>query len=149
MKTQTSTPLWLDLKIDYIDENFNKVFNYIYQNFTTKRDPFYDITINLLEKRIDSLVQEYQDQQLLYDENLALDKDKLFFTARLLGLYLLSVDNSAKNYRTAFVLFAYILALLEPRNISMSYVANTLKFVFVLESISPVLQFIYFFLVNS
>lgn len=40
MKTQTSTPLWLDLKIDYIDENFNKVFNYIYQNFTTKRDPF-------------------------------------------------------------------------------------------------------------
>ena len=63
MKTQTSTPLWLDLKIDYIDENFNKVFNYIYQNFTTKRDPFYDITINLLEKRIDSLVQEYQDQQ--------------------------------------------------------------------------------------
>ena len=130
MKTQTSTPLWLDLKIDYIDENFNKVFNYIYQNFTTKRDPFYDITINLLEKRIDSLVQEYQDQQLLYDENLALDKDKLFFTARLLGLYLLSVDNSAKNYRTAFVLFAYILALLEPRNISMSYVANTLKFVF-------------------
>ena len=86
MKTQTSTPLWLDLKIDYIDENFNKFFNYIYQNFTTKRDPFYDITINLLEKRIDSLVQEYQDQQLLYDENLALDKEKLFFTARLLGL---------------------------------------------------------------
>ena len=46
------------------------------------------------------------------------------------GIYLLSVDNIAKNYRTAFVLFAYILALLEPRNISMSYVANTLKFVF-------------------
>ena len=30
MNTQAYTPLWLDLKIDYIDENFDKVFTYIY-----------------------------------------------------------------------------------------------------------------------
>lgn len=130
MATNNSTPLWLDLKTDYIDENFNKVFHYIHRNNTVEKDPFYDITIDLLERRIDALVQEFQIQPLLQDEALIKDKERLTFIARLLGLYLLSVNNAAKNYRTAFILFAYTLALLEPKNISMNYVANALKFVF-------------------
>ena len=115
MATNNSTPLWLDLKIDYIDENFSKVFYYIHRNTTVAKDPFYDITIELLEKRIDALVQEFQIQPLLQDEALIQNKERLTFTARLLGLYLLSVKNTAKNYRTAFILFAYTLALLEPK----------------------------------
>ena len=76
MATNSSTPLWLDLKIDYIDENFIKVFHYIHRNNTTKKDPFYDITIDLLEKRIDALVQEFQMQPLLQDESLIQNKEK-------------------------------------------------------------------------
>lgn len=128
MATNNSTPLWLDLKTDYIDENFNKVFHYIHRNNTVVKDPFYDITIDLLEKRIDALVQEFQIQPLLQDEAPIQNNERLTFMARLLGLYLLSVNNTAKNYRTAFILFAYTLALLEPKNISMSYVANAGKF---------------------
>lgn len=130
MATNLSTPLWLELKTDYIDENFNKVFHYIHRNNTVEKDSFYDITIDLLERRIDALVQEFQIQPLLQDEILNQDREKLIFIAKLLGLYLLSVNNTAKNYRTAFILFAYTLALLEPKNISMNYVANALKFVF-------------------
>lgn len=129
MSTQTSTPLWLDLKIDYIDENFDKVFTYIYRNNTTQKDAFYDITINLLEKRVDALVQDYYNQELLLDEEYASNRDRQYFIARLLGLYLLSVSNKSKNYRTAFVLFAYTLAILEPKNIGLDFIANTLKFV--------------------
>lgn len=129
MANQNSTPLWLDLKIDYIDENFNRVFKYIQQHILTKADPFYGITINLLEKRIGALVQEFHSRRLLEDEAFAHDRERVKFTARLLGLYLLSVDNTSKNYRSAFLLFAYTLALLEPRNVTMEFVSRVLKFV--------------------
>lgn len=129
MATHSSTPLWLDLKIDYIDENFNKVFHYIHQNNTTKTDAFYNITINLLEKRVDALVQEFHSQPLLQDESLSQDKERLTFIARLLGLYLLAGNNTSKNYRTGFILFIYALTLLEPKNIGINFVANALRFV--------------------
>ena len=128
MATQSSTPLWLDLKIDYIDENFNKVFNYIHQNNIGTKDGFYDITINLLEQRIDALIQELQNKPIMYDESLVKDKEQVTFISRLLGLYLLSVDSSSANYRTALLLFVHTLALLEPKNISIEMVGNVLKF---------------------
>ena len=128
MATQSSTPLWLDLKIDYIDENFNKVFNYLHQNNIGTKDGFYDITINLLEQRIDALIQELQNKPIMYDESLIKDKEQVTFISRLLGLYLLSVDSSSANYRTALLLFVHTLALLEPKNISIEMVGNVLKF---------------------
>ena len=85
MTTQTTTPLWLDLKISYIDENLDKVLTYIHHNST--KDAFYDITIDLLTKRIDALIEEFHTQPLLQDENIAQDSEKMKFTARLLGLY--------------------------------------------------------------
>ena len=129
MTNNTSKPLWLDLKINYIDENFDKVFYYINQNNANNKDSFYGITINLLEERIANLINEFHEQPLLYDYLLTQDKERLTFTARLLGLYLLSVNNTAKHYRSAFLLFAYTLALIEPRNLNSSYVSNALNFV--------------------
>ncbi|MBQ5925084.1 MAG: hypothetical protein IIX03_00060, partial [Paludibacteraceae bacterium] len=93
MTHNTSTPLWLNLKVNYIDENFENVINYIYQNNTIRKDEFYGITINLLERRIDALIEEFHDQPLLYDDYLTQDKERAKFTAQLLGLYLLSVSN--------------------------------------------------------
>ncbi len=127
---QSSTPLWLDLKIDYIDENFDKVFNYVHQNNLTTKDGFYDITISLLEKRISALIQEFQLQPIIQDETLSKDKDRIKFIGRLLGLYLLSATSESKNYRTAFLLFVYVLMLLTPKSISLEFVSNALKFVF-------------------
>ena len=127
MTTQTTTPLWLDLKISYIDENLDKVLTYIHHNST--KDAFYDITIDLLTKRIDALIEEFHTQPLLQDENIAQDSEKMKFTARLLGLYLLSVNNTSENYRSAFLLFIYALAVIEPKNMSIDFVGNALKFV--------------------
>ena len=31
MAENTATPLWLDIKTEYIDENFEKVLQYLYQ----------------------------------------------------------------------------------------------------------------------
>ena len=140
MATSSSTPLWLDLKIDYIDENFDKVFNYIYQNNIREHDAFYDTTINLLENRINALIQEFHSRPLLQDETLAQDKERAKFIVRLLGLYLLSVSSSSKNYRTAFLLFVYALAELEPSNISVELIGKSLKFLFSTLPVKSILE---------
>ena len=140
MTHNTSTPLWLNLKVNYIDENFENVINYIYQNNTIRKDEFYGITINLLERRIDALIEEFHDQPLLYDDYLTQDKERAKFTAQLLGLYLLSVSNNSKHYRTAFLLFAYTVAILEPRNLSTNYVSNALNFILGTLPAKPILE---------
>ena len=129
MSENTTTPLWLDLKIDYIDENFNKVLHYMYAYSTREKDSFYDTTLSLLEDRIKALIQEFHAQPLVQDETLSKDKEHMQFIARLLGLYLLSADKNSKNYRTAFLLFVYSLSVLEPKNISLDFMSNAFKFV--------------------
>ena len=136
----SQTPLWLDLKTDYIDENFNKVFSYIYKNNIGTKDAFYDITIDLLEKRIEALIQEFHAQPLLQDETLTQNKDRIEFIARLLGLYLLAVKPSSKNYRSAFLLFAYTLAVLEPQLISLNFICNALKYTLLIHTGKSILE---------
>lgn len=70
------------------------------------------------------MIQDFYSQPLLYDETLSNDKEKVKFTAKLLGLYLLSVNNESQNYRSAILLFAYTLALLSPQNIKREIIAS-------------------------
>ncbi len=130
MATQSSTPLWLDLKIDYIDENFEKVFQYIYANNIKAKDGFYDITMGLFNDRIEALIKEFHDKPLLQDELLLNDKERARFIARLLGLYLLSANTKTENYRIALLLFVYTLTILEPKSINLDLTENLLKFIF-------------------
>ena len=48
--TPTSTPLWLDLRTEYIDDNFDNLVEYLRK--ADKNDSFYKKTIDLLEQRI-------------------------------------------------------------------------------------------------
>lgn len=130
MASNSSTPLWLDLKVEYIDENFDKVLSYIRGNSQTEKDGFYEITINLLEQRVNALVQEFHNSALLQDEALFGDQKRTEFVARLLGLYLLAVNTTSKNYRTAFLLFVFALAQLASKNISPEFIGNVCKLVF-------------------
>ena len=130
MATQSSTPLWLDLKIDYIDENFEKVFDYIYANNIKGKDGFYEITMGLFNDRIEALIKEFHDKPLLQDELLLNNKERARFIARLLGLYLLAADAKSENYRIALLLFVYTLTILEPKSINLDMTENLLKFVF-------------------
>ena len=129
MASQSPTPLWLDLKIDYIDENFNKVLHYMNEYSTREKDVFYDTTMNLLEERVTVLVQEFHAQPLVQDDALSKDREQTTFISRLLGLYLLTANHDAKHYRSAFLLFVYTLSLLDPKNISLDFMGNAFKFV--------------------
>lgn len=129
MESNSSTPLWLDLKITYIDENLDKVFSYLHSNSTAEKDGFYGITMNLLEKRIGVLIQEFQARPLVQDETFSKDKELVKSTARLLGMYLLAAGKESKDYRTAFLLFVNLLALLAPKSVDSAFIANALRFV--------------------
>lgn len=130
MATQSSTPLWLDLKIDYIDANFEKVFDYIHHNVTKNKDGFFDITMGLLESRIEAIIEEFQQQPLLDDDTVVANEERLRFTARLLGLYLLAADSKSENYRIALVLFVYTINHLDKKNFALDTTENLMRYVF-------------------
>ena len=58
--SQSQIPLWLDIKTEYIDENFEKVLDYLHKGTVAKetQDSFYSKTLELLSKRVDILYKE-------------------------------------------------------------------------------------------
>ena len=52
-----NTPLWLDLRKEYIDDNFAKLQEYL-KGCAVKQtnDSFYSITIDLMRQRVDDLL---------------------------------------------------------------------------------------------
>ena len=58
MKPTDKTPLWLDLRKEYIDDNFEKLRGYLCDCSTSaaKKDSFYDTTIELLRARVEDLI---------------------------------------------------------------------------------------------
>ena len=83
---QSSTPLWLDLKTNYIDDNFDKLVDYL-RNTADKNDRLYKETLKLLEKRIEELI-ESESNKRLYDS--PTDKELTIFNIKLLVVYLLA-----------------------------------------------------------
>ena len=55
MTPSSSTPLWLDLRTEYIDDNFEKVVEYLRN--ADKNDSFYKKTKELFEQRIEQLLE--------------------------------------------------------------------------------------------
>ena len=105
MTTTTSTPLWLDLKKEYIDDNFEKLLDYLKNNSGQRaNDSFYIITTDLLRERTKELVQTLSSQHI-YDEYP--DEDVTIFNVRLLATYLLLNEN------TPLALSAYIAMMRE------------------------------------
>ena len=58
MKQTDKTPLWFDLRKVYIDDNFNKLRSYLCDCSTkpSKKDSFYNTTIELLRARAEDLI---------------------------------------------------------------------------------------------
>ena len=54
MAENSAMPLWLDIKKEYIDENFEGVLSYLQKRVknTSLQDSFYQTTVNLLEDRV-------------------------------------------------------------------------------------------------
>lgn len=112
MGANASTPLWLDLKKEYIDDNFEKLLGYLKNKHDARaNDSFYNTTINLLKERVEELVLQIASRPI-YGENPETEQVK--FNARLLASYLL-IENEGSLALSAYVAFIRELMILSPR----------------------------------
>ena len=111
MTENTAMPLWLDIKKEYIDANFEGVLSYLHKRVKhpSLQDSFYKTTIDLLEERIKALVETISAAPL--QENMCKD-DELEFVCRICGLYHLVFNEDTDLRRNAVSLMLHSLLLL-------------------------------------
>lgn len=91
MATTDKTPLWLELKKNYIDDNFSKLQVYLSDcDEQGRRDAFYTTTIELFRERISDLLIEISDRPVYADEQ---ERQKLSANVSMLATYLLADGN--------------------------------------------------------
>ena len=91
MATTEKTPLWLELKKEYIDDNFNKLQAYLREcSEKTDKDSFYDTTIELFRERINDLLRDISERPVFADEQ---ERQQLMANLSMLATYLLADGN--------------------------------------------------------
>lgn len=112
MATTSGTPLWLDLRKEYIDDNFDKLVPYLQKCSQNERnDSFYDETINLFRLRIADLIENLSNRPLYSEDD---NSDTSDFNAKLLATYLLA-DSKYSLALPAYVALMGELRKLNPR----------------------------------
>lgn len=111
MAENSAMPLWLDIKKEYIDENFEGVLSYLHKrvNNTELQDSFYQTTINLLEERVKSLIESITSSPL--QEDMCLDEE-LELVCRMSALYLLVFTENSDTRRCTYSMMVQSLLLL-------------------------------------
>ena len=112
MAESEKTPLWLDLKKEYIDDNFDNLQTYLreYAEKTTK-DAFYNTTIELFRERISDLLRDISERPVYADEQ---ERQLLAANVSMLATYLLA-DGNHPLALPAYVAFMNELRLMNPR----------------------------------
>ena len=111
MATIDKTPLWLDLKKEYIDDNFNKLQTYLRESMESgHKDTFYTTTINLFRERIGDLLRELSERPIYADEQ---QRQQLSTDVNMLATYLL-VDGEHSLALPAYVAFMNGLRQMNP-----------------------------------
>ena len=88
MNEEVKTPLWLDLRKEYIDDNFPKLQEYLKGCTINKtKDSFFTITIDLMRQRVEDLLNTISMRPLYHE---GLDRKTLEFHVGLLATYLLA-----------------------------------------------------------
>lgn len=91
MATTEKTPLWLELKKDYIDDNFSKLQVYLRDcDEQGRRDSFYTTTIELFRERISDLLRDISERPVYADEQ---ERQQLTSNVNMLATYLLADGN--------------------------------------------------------
>lgn len=112
MATIDKTPLWLELKKEYIDDNFEKLQAYLQEKSRAQvKDSFYDTTIELLRERVKVLLDEMAATPIYVEKQ---NGKSTTFYVNLLATYLL-VDDEPSLTTTAYVAFMNGLRELHPR----------------------------------
>jgi hypothetical protein len=111
MTTIEKTPLWLELKKDYIDDNFGKLQVYLCNCAEqSERDAFYTTTIELFRERISDLLRDISERPVYADEQ---ERQLLSANVSMLATYLLA-DGSHSLALPAYVAFMNGLRQMNP-----------------------------------
>jgi hypothetical protein len=112
MATTDKTPLWLDLKKEYIDDNFDKLKSYL-REYAEKdnKDSFYATTIELFRERISDLLRDISERPVYAHEQ---ERQQLMPNLSMLATYLLA-DGNHPLALPAYVAFMNGLRQLTPR----------------------------------
>lgn len=112
MATSEKTPIWLELKKEYIDDNFGKLQSYLRDcDEKGNKDTFYVTTMNLFRERISDLVRELSERPVYADEQ---ERQQLTANVNMLATYLLADSDDALAL-TAYVAFMNELRQMNPR----------------------------------
>ena len=126
MATTDKTPLWLDLKKEYIDDNFDKLKNYL-RDYAEKgrEDSFYTTTIELFRERINDLLIDISERPVYAEEQ---ERQQLTANLSMLATYLLADGNNPLAL-PAYVAFMNGLRQMTPRLADL-IVQTTMKRIF-------------------
>lgn len=106
------TPIWLQLRKEYIDDNFESLIIYLQERVAVpQKDEFYSTTIDLLRQRVEELLKESASFPV-FEPVGNLQKTK--FNIRLLAVFLL-VETDTTLGQAAYVAFMNELRTLHPR----------------------------------
>lgn len=112
MNTQnSSTPLWLELKTEYIDDNFEALLPYLKSNCSvnSKEDSFLATTIDLLARRVEGIIKEVGTRELYRDEEEM--KDLRCKNVRMLGAYCLARPDAGNLHTVAMAMLCELKAV--------------------------------------
>lgn len=125
MATTEKTPLWLNLRKEYIDDNFDTLKSYLSDySKDPNSDNFYQTTIALLRNRIEDLLITISSKPIYEDEEG--DRKATMFNASLLATYLL-VDGKFDLALPAYIAFLGELQKLTPRFSGRLFLAATIR----------------------
>lgn len=113
MNTNQATPIWLDMRTEYIDANFDKFVDYLYKNRGQQSDLFYQTSIDLLRRRVVELINALSSVPLSAEDLSEINpakKQEILFNIKLLGIYLLS--ESKERWDVPAKAFLYQILLL-------------------------------------
>ena len=117
MESNIKTPIWLQLKKEYIDDNFRGLQDYLQEKSKERtKDAFYDTTIELLQQRIKVLLDEMASTPIYAEKQN--DKTMAFHVSLLATFLLVETDTSLGM--TAYVAFMNGLRELHPRLSAMT-----------------------------
>ena len=110
----TKIPLWLDLKKEYVDDNFERMLDYFRKSMSlpaNEDDTFYDQSRQLLTERVEDLLEEVSSVPLHRDDP---DREMLRFHSRLLGAFVI-IESRSQRRREAYVAMLIQLLLICPK----------------------------------
>jgi len=115
MSTIPKTPLWLEIKTEYLDANLENVVDYLSRCCQNEnKDEFFHTTLDLLRQRVQQLTVSLSSTAIAEVDD-APDKDETRHRLLLLGSYILSAENRESDlYRRAFFFFLTSLYSLSP-----------------------------------